>query len=105
MWSIRYLSTFYHRGHPVQMPPEIRLMPCGGFGAGTISEQLSGRGVSAVPGYENTLNAFFSRGDLAQATQEGLFARPALSSVLVAETVLGMISEPILAKARRIFVV
>lgn len=99
------LKDLYHRGHPIQPPPQITLMRCGGFGTGTINEQLAGRALSTTLGYENTLNAFFSRGDLSQQTQEGLFARPALSSVLVAETVLERINEPLVANAKRIFVV
>ncbi len=86
--SLSYLSSFYRhsdavlrdlyfRGHSIAQPPQITLMPVGGFGAGTINEQLSGRTLPAVHSYENTLNAFFSRGDLAQQTREGLYARPA----------------------------
>lgn len=114
--GLSYLEAFYKQtgsvlkdlsrdGHPIQPPPQITLMPCGGFGAGTINEQLSGHTLPATPSYENTLNAFFSRGDLAQKTREGLYARPALSSVLVAETVLARINEPLVAKAKRIFVI
>ena len=99
------LQDLYHRGHPIESPPQIASISCGGFGTGTINEQLAGRTLPATPGYENTLNAFFSRGDLAQQTREGLYARPALSSILVAETVLDRINEPLVANAKRIFVI
>lgn len=115
--SLAYLEAFYkhsgsvlkdlvsHGGQRIQPPPQISLMPCGGFGAGTVHEQLSGKTLPAMPSYENTLNAFFSREELALKTEEGLYGRPALSSVLVAETVLDRINEPVVANAKRIFVI
>jgi hypothetical protein len=103
--SSKVFSDLIQLGHPMPQPPEISLMHTGPFSAGTISEQLTGRPISITPGYENALNAYFSRSELAQATQEGLFARPALSSVLVASKVLNQLTSASFARAAKVFVV
>jgi hypothetical protein len=101
--SAKILSDFSVPGTRIGQPPSLELWRIGGVGGGTVHEMLTGQRASDLP-YASTADAFFERDDLAQDTREGCYARPALASVIVANSILQRINDTVVAGAERVVV-